>query len=136
MGRSLPANILCPMVTAFKENGDLDPEAIARQTLRLARAGVGIALMGTNGEMGHLSAEERANVVRTARSALDENGFKETALVAGCGDNSTRLTIQRCKEAAAAGADYALVIFPGYFAFAVGKPAIKQCKPLLASVAD
>jgi len=45
---------------------------------------------------------------------------------ASSGGNSTRGTIALCKAAAEVGADFVLVITPGYFAGAINKPALKQ----------
>ncbi|KAF8965260.1 dihydrodipicolinate synthetase [Flammula alnicola] len=60
------------------------------------------------GEAIHLSHSERVKLIHAARKALDN---------AGAG--STRETIELTSEAAAAGADYAIVIASGYFAGAL-----------------
>lgn len=50
--------------------------------------------------------------------------MQETPIVAGVGGNSTRETIQLAHDAAAAGATFALVIAPGYWAgYLKGNPA-------------
>lgn len=66
-------------------------------------------------------------MIRTARQALDAAGLQQMPIIAGTGGGSTRETILLCTEAAQAGADYALVITPGYFAgvLANNKPALK-----------
>lgn len=56
-----------------------------------------------------------------AREALDGAGFKDMPILAGTGTGSAKETIRITKEAAEAGADYSIVIFPGYFAFAMGR---------------
>jgi len=53
------------------------------------------------------------------RSALDENGLHRTPIVAGVGATSTRETISLAKDAAAAGAEFVLVIAPSYYASAL-----------------
>jgi L-threo-3-deoxy-hexylosonate aldolase len=50
---------------------------------------------------------------------LDEIGLQHVPIVAGTGAASTRETIQLCKDAAEAGADYVMVIPPGYYAGAL-----------------
>ena len=67
-------------------------------------------------------------MIRRARETLDSNGFSERALLVGTGTGSVKETVRLCHEASQAGADYAIVIAPGYFHFAIGqnKEAYKQ----------
>lgn len=69
-------------------------------------------MQGSNGEAQHLSHEERSRAIRLTRKTLDENGFSNIVVVAGTGAQSTRETIKLCKDAAEAGAKYALVLTP------------------------
>lgn len=39
-----------PLTTPFKADESIDHDALAKQVVRLAKAGVGIVLLGTNGE--------------------------------------------------------------------------------------
>lgn len=71
------------------------------------------------GEAHHLSHSERVTLIKAARSALDDAGFATMPIIAGTGAGSTRETIELSKEAAAAGADCAIVICSGYFAGAL-----------------
>lgn len=84
-------------------------------------------LAGTMGEAHHLSHQERVDLIKTTRQALDDAGFKEVPIISGSGAGSTRETIELSKEAAAAGADYVIVIISGYFAGALAgnKKALK-----------
>ena len=66
------------------------------------------------GEAHHLTREERKLLIQTARQLLDDNQLT-VQLVAGTGGNSTRETIELTKDAAEAGAQYAMVIAPGKF---------------------
>lgn len=84
--------------------------------LRVAKAGVGLLLAGSNGEAIHLTRAERIAIIKTARRALDAAGLESVPIIAGTGTGSTRETIELCKEAAEAGADYAITIISGYFA--------------------
>jgi 4-hydroxy-2-oxoglutarate aldolase len=68
------------------------------------------------GEGVHLTHSERKLLIQSARKALDSIGLNHIPIVAGTGTGSTRETIELCKEAAEAGADYAIVITSGYFA--------------------
>lgn len=67
------------------------------------------------GEAVHLSHSERVEIIKAVRSALDNEGLLQVPIIAGTGAGSTRETIELSKAAAAAGADYAIVIAPGYF---------------------
>ncbi|KAL4875884.1 hypothetical protein BJY04DRAFT_223628 [Aspergillus karnatakaensis] len=71
------------------------------------------------GEAVHLSRTERVGLIEAARSALNEIHLDEVPVVAGAGAPSTRESIDLCREAAAAGADYVMVIPPGYYAGAL-----------------
>lgn len=68
------------------------------------------------GEAHHLSHAERTLLIRTARQVLDDAGLHSMPIIAGTGVGSTRETLEVTKEAAQAGADYAIVIASGYFA--------------------
>jgi dihydrodipicolinate synthase/N-acetylneuraminate lyase len=131
----------CPLITPFKSDDEsIDHDALARQVVRLAKAGMGIVVLGTNGEgsvrtrlriapqltetrvASHLSSAERSAVIKTARSALDAHpDLASTPVLAGTGTGSARETAILCAEAAEAGADYVIVVPPGYFAFTIGK---------------
>ena len=68
------------------------------------------------GEAIHLSHAERNEVIKATRKALDAEGLEAYPIIAGTGAGSTRETKELTKAAAAAGADYSIVIPPGYFA--------------------
>jgi dihydrodipicolinate synthase/N-acetylneuraminate lyase len=55
-------------------------------------------------------------LIQTLRLALDDIGLYRTPIVAGVGANSTRESIQLAQDAAAAGANFVLVVPPGYYA--------------------
>jgi 4-hydroxy-2-oxoglutarate aldolase len=90
-------------------------------------AGVGPLLAGSMGEALHLSHSERIQLIHSARKALDAAGHTSVPIIAGTGAGSTRETIELCKEAAQAGADYSIVITSGYFSgvLANSKSALK-----------
>ncbi|KAH7376327.1 dihydrodipicolinate synthase [Plectosphaerella cucumerina] len=116
--RPLVPGIYVPTMCFFDpDTEEVDTETIARHAVRLAKAGVtSLATQGSNGEAVHLTHDERQLVTATTREALDAAGFSRMPIVVGCGSQSTRETIQYCKEAWAAGGDYALVLPPSYYA--------------------
>ena len=79
------------------------------------------------GEGIHLSHSERVALIKATRETLDDAGFTDMPIIIGTGGGSTRETILLSKEAAEAGADYVIVITPGYFAgvLAGNKKALK-----------
>lgn len=118
--RTLKPGVFAPIPTFFLEGSeDLDLKSFSAHVERVAKAGVVPLIAGSMGEAPHLTHSERTTIIQAAREALDEAGLGEVPLVVGTGTGSTRETIQLCKEAAEAGADFAIVITSGYFAGAL-----------------
>ncbi|KAJ7824670.1 dihydrodipicolinate synthase [Mycena olivaceomarginata] len=129
LSRPFTDGVYCPLITPFKPDTEaIDFDALQAQVVRLASARMGIVVLGTNGEASHLSDTERAAVIRATREALDSNGFTQTPILAGTGTGSAKETIRLSIEAREAGADYVIIIPPGYFSFAVGRdlPSLKK----------
>lgn len=126
--RPLKSGIFAPIPSFFlPESEDLDIPSFENHVVRVATAGVGPLLAGSMGEAIHLSHEERVILIKTAREALDHVGLSTVPIIAGIGAGSTRESIDLANEAAAAGADYAILITSGYFAGALAgnKKALK-----------
>ncbi|RXW20898.1 hypothetical protein EST38_g4949 [Candolleomyces aberdarensis] len=129
ISRPLKPGVYAPIPTFFlKDSEDLDIPSFEAHVARIAAAGVSPLIAGTMGEAIHLSHQERTLLIRTTRRVLDEAGLTDVPIVAGTGTGSTRETIELTKEAALAGADYAIVIASGYFAgvLANNKQALKD----------
>ncbi|KAJ8586938.1 aldolase [Rhizopogon salebrosus TDB-379] len=108
-----PPGVYVPAVLFFKENEDFDVPAIKSHVLRLAQGGVtGIVVQGSNGEAQHLSHDERKEAISLTRMTLDENGFQNVVIIAGCGAQSARETKKLCADAKDAGAAFVLVLTP------------------------
>jgi L-threo-3-deoxy-hexylosonate aldolase len=105
----------------------LDLPPFEAHVVRTANAGVVPLIAGSLGEAIHLSHSERVKLIQAARKALDSAGLDHVPLIAGTGAGSTRETIELTNEAAAAGADFVIVIASGYFAavLANNRPALK-----------
>ncbi|KAF4774075.1 dihydrodipicolinate synthetase [Colletotrichum scovillei] len=113
---ALTPGLYVPTVAFFRSDDSVDVETTRSHAVRLAKAGVaGLVTHGSNGEAVHLDHDERQLINRTTRAALDSAGKTELPLIVGCGAQSTRETIQLCKEAGASGGDYALVLPPAYY---------------------
>lgn len=112
----LPDGVYVPTLAFFKDDDELDLEATQRHAIYLAESGAaGLVVHGSNGEAVHLSREERSLVIQYTRSALDEADHHLMPLIAGCGAQSTREVIQLCRDAANAGANFAIVLPPAYY---------------------
>jgi len=108
-----PPGVYVPAVLFFDDNEEFDIPAIKAHILRLAKAGVtGIVVQGSNGEAQHLSHEERKQAISLTRQTLDDNGFQNVVIIAGCGAQSARETKKLCSDAADAGAAFVLVLTP------------------------
>lgn len=109
---TLRGGIYPPLPTFFDANEDLDLSTYRQHIRALASTGIaGYVVMGSNGESVHLGASERVQLIEAAREAAGA----EALIVAGCGEQSTRATIENCRHAAEAGANFALVLPPFYF---------------------
>jgi dihydrodipicolinate synthase/N-acetylneuraminate lyase len=100
-----------PIATAFALDGGLRPPPLAFLEYLKTGGLDGVVALGSNGEAPSLSEGERLRWVELVRAALP----KPLRLIAGSGAESTMGTIERTRDAAAAGAEAALVIAPSYF---------------------
>ncbi len=103
--------LLTAMVTPFDQQGCVDFELAGRLAQHLVDEGSdGIVVSGTTGESPTLSWSEQHRLLQTVRKAVGKDVF----VLAGTGSNSTAEAIAATCEAAAAGADGALVVVPYY----------------------
>ncbi|WP_413744749.1 4-hydroxy-tetrahydrodipicolinate synthase [Synechococcus sp. MIT S9451] len=103
--------LLTAMVTPFDAEGKVDLALAGRLASHLVEEGSeGILVCGTTGESPTLSWEEQVQMLAAVREAVGP-GVK---VLAGTGSNSTAEAVEATREAAAAGADGALVVVPYY----------------------
>lgn len=119
-----PAGVWCPAVTFFHPETDtLDLTAQARYFNYLSKTGLsGLVILGTNSEAFLLTREERSQLIATARAAVGP----DYPLMAGVGAHSTKQTLELAQDAAAAGANYLLVLPPAYFGKATSMNVVKR----------
>jgi 4-hydroxy-tetrahydrodipicolinate synthase len=99
------------MVTPFRDDGGIDLELAARLADHLVNHGSdGLVICGTTGESPTLSWEEEHRLFAAVRDAVGGRA----RLLAGCGSNCTAEAVEATREAAALGADGALVVVPYY----------------------
>ncbi|KAI1374453.1 putative dihydrodipicolinate synthase [Hypoxylon crocopeplum] len=134
--RPLPKGIYTPLPTFFTPAEDLDVTAFAAHVRLTALAGTIPVVAGSAGEAAHLSAPERSTLIRTARQTLDACGLDHVPVVAGVGAPSTRETLALATQAAAAGADYGMVIPPGYYAGALQAAGGEALRRFFVDVAE
>jgi len=118
------AGVWAPAVTFFDQATDtLDLESQKKYYAYLSRTGLaGLVIMGTNSEAFLLTREERAQLIATAREAVGP----DYPLMAGVGTHSAKQTLELAHDAAAAGANYLLVLPPAYFGKATTMNVVKR----------
>lgn len=119
-----PFGVWSPSPTFFDHAADtVNLEAQAKYFKYMATTGIaGLVLMGTNSEAFLLTREERTQIISTARKTLGPS----FPLMAGVGAHSTKQVLEYANDAAAAGANYLLVLPPAYFGKATTMSVVKR----------
>ena len=103
--------LLTAMVTPFQPDGAVDLDLAARLADHLVSQGSdGLVLCGTTGESPTLTWKEQHELFSAVKGVV---GTRAT-LLAGSGSNCTSEAVEATGEAAAIGADGALVVVPYY----------------------
>lgn len=111
--------VYIPVPTPFRGD-EVAPDRLAANLQRWNAAPLaGYVVLGSTGEFPMLSEEERDRVLAAARGAIPA----DKRFIAGTGTNATLHTIRQTKQAAALGADAAIVITPHYFTKGFSQPA-------------
>ena len=98
--------------TPFYADGSLYLKKLEHNVDRHTKAPIaGVLILGSTGEAVFLNAQERREVLRTAIAAA----APEKVMIAGCGHESVRQTMEACDYAASLGYDAALVGTPHYY---------------------
>jgi len=106
------SGIFPPLPTPFDSDELLNGDAMRKNIRMLSPNGLaGFLVLGSNGEMVHLSFKEKCELFEIVRDAIPEHQI----MLAGTGCPSTRETQQLTRAAARAGADAALVLNPHYY---------------------
>ncbi len=113
--------VLPPMITPFKENGDVDYEGFASNIQKWNQDKMaGYLVIGSNSETVYLSEEEKLQLVKLSV----ENAAPGRHVMAGTGLESARETIAFTNRCAALGAHSALVLTPFYYGGAMNSKAM------------
>jgi len=112
-----------PIPTPFDADGQVATNALTENLQVWDRHKLrGYVVLGSNGELVLLNDRERLQVLETARAAISSGKL----MIAGTGCQSTVETVELTKEAAAIGADAALVVTPSYYKGRMTKEALIQ----------
>jgi 4-hydroxy-tetrahydrodipicolinate synthase len=103
--------LLTAMVTPFKDDLSIDWAGVEKLATHLVSTGHdGIVVNGTTGEAPTTSDEEKIEIIKVVRKAVDG----KAKVVAGAGNNETSHSVEQAEMAANAGADGLLVVTPYY----------------------
>lgn len=118
------SGVFIPAVTPFlPETGEIDLPSMQENLRRWGDFPIrGIVIAGTTGEAVLVDEEERLELVRAAREALNPN----VLLTVGTGMESTRATVRLNRAVAQEGADAVLVQPPAYYKGAMTPEALRE----------
>lgn len=103
--------IMPPVATPFI-NDEVAYDKLRENFFRWNKTGLsGYVVMGSNGESVFLQRDEKLKLVEAVKKNISEDKL----LIAGTGSDSIRETISLTNEAAARGADYALILTPSFY---------------------
>jgi len=133
-----PPGIYVPVPTFFAKEGttaynqnsttpSLDLETQTEHSLFLVRGGIkGLVILGSTGEAIFIRKKERTELIASQRKALDEAGYKDRPIIAGTAGQQIDDTLELIQESKEAGAEYAMVLSPGYFASSTSQHGIQK----------
>lgn len=106
------SGVFAPMVTPFN-NDNIDIDGLRNNVEKMNKSGLkGYFVLGTNGEYKTLEVEEQIKVL----NAVVGHRSSDKIVMAGCGAESTRTTINAVKLAVDCGADMVSLLMPYFFA--------------------
>ncbi|KAL8680090.1 MAG: hypothetical protein Q9186_003674 [Xanthomendoza sp. 1 TL-2023] len=130
-----PPGIYVPVPTFFSKpqttaQAGIPPLDLATQTkhaLYLARSGIkGIVLLGSTGESIAITNTERKTLISHIRQEIDKADYKDYPIIAGTATQGIEDTITQLQISKDAGAQWGLVLAPGFFATCITQEGLKQ----------
>ena len=113
--------VIPPMITPFKQNGDVDYEAFSSNIQKWNNDKLaGYLVIGSNSETVYLSEEEKLSLMKLT----SEHAAKDRVIIVGSGMESTRETIKLTNKCAKLGAHAALILTPFYYGSAMTNQAM------------
>ena len=106
--------VFTALITPFGSSGEVDAKALAALVERQIEGGVaGVVPCGTTGEAVTLDLDEHEEVVRITAEVARAAG-RPVAVIAGCGSNDTKKSMELASRCQKAGADALLAVTPYY----------------------
>jgi len=138
-----PPGVYVPVPTFYRSTAEarsagllqakVDVETQTAHSIFLAKAGIeGLVLLGSTGEAIHLNRQERLDLVSGVRRGLDDAGFRDYPIMAGVLTNGVDETLEWLRDYAEAGAQWGLVLVPGYFGVGADQEGIKEWYTIIA----
>ncbi|KAL1617834.1 hypothetical protein SLS54_007615 [Diplodia seriata] len=134
-----PDGVFVPVPTFFKprsspsQQAAVDVETQVAHSVHLARSGItGLVLLGSTGEAIHLSRAERRDFLGGVRKGLEAAGFPDYPIMAGVLTNSVDEVQEWLEDSRDAGAQWGLVLAPGYFGAAASQENIVEWYTVVA----
>jgi len=125
--------VIPPMVTPFKENGDVNYEGFASNVQKWNKDKLaGYLVIGSNSETVYLNEEEKLELVKLTV----ENADPGRLIMAGTGLESARETIALTNKAAKLGAHCALILTPFYYGASMTAKALIRYFVTVADASD
>jgi len=113
--------VLPPMITPFKENGDVDYDGFVKNIQKWNKDKLaGYLVIGSNSETAYLSEKEKLELVRLTVETAAEGRH----IIAGTGLESARETIRFTNTCAKLGVHSALVLTPFYYSGSMDSQAL------------
>jgi 4-hydroxy-2-oxoglutarate aldolase len=104
--------VIPPVITPFKDNGDVDYEGYNNNIKKWNKSTLtGYLVLGSNGEAVYLNEEEKLKLIELTV----KNKKAGQIVIAGTGYESTRETIRMTNKAGGLGVDAALIITPYFY---------------------
>lgn len=126
-----PPGVYVPVPTFFSKppvnepTPPLDLETQTKHALHLAKNGIrGLVLLGSTGEAIALTNEDRRSLITHIRQELERAGHKDYPLIAGTATQGIDDTVKQLQLSKEAGAQWGLVLAPGFFATVVTQQGI------------
>jgi len=117
------SGVYAPIPTPFDADGAVAHDKLAENIAKWSETPLaGLLVLGSNGEFAYLSDKEKVEVLRTARQAIP----RDKLFIAGTGCESTWCTLELTEQAAAIGADAAIVITPSYYTSKMDAQAMRR----------
>lgn len=136
-----PEGVFVPVPTFFKPSttplstnqAAVDVPTQVQHSIHLAKNGIrGLVLLGSTGEAIHLSRAERSELIAGVRDGLTSAGFSKYPIMAGVLTNSLNEALEWLSDAKEAGAQWGLVLAPGYFGPAANQENILEWYKIVA----